>query len=918
MSDTNTEVQTKDATIKKVEAQINEDKVFKDLSSLQLARFKTIDDLLLELHSSDKLEDVRNVLIESLTEDPGAPGCRYMAGMLDFSAKGQDENGYLRSLLKDCSKFARWPIVDHIADQMLVVDDENKIALRAKVESTERLKGKKELGPYLEKLASVDRKNPDIVKKYAHSILEEKPAEAIKLYKQAGETYARLKDYRNLDDVWNVLVDRDFDDLPYFEKLERIIVGNREKTRMAAYLVSLLEPHKTAENWPQVINLLKKILDYEPTSSRARSDLVRAYRVLYADHSLLDEFLKISELTNHKKAPGPCVAQFERNIVFDQGNYVYHRTRGVGKIKEISDEYMIVDFAENPDQRMSIQMAISSLQPLQPDHIWVKHYENPDEVNEIFAVDVPMFFELLISSFKNKMVLAEIKQEVVGTFLEQPEWSKWWSKARAQLKKDPKFGFNPRKKDELILRERPITLSEELMLKFQSVVEWDKKLDLAMETLKEAEAEGAFDSCVQFYKENESNKDPLKQLHSFLFLELAEQNQDEEIPERTLLRDLIVEIFKTADADKLIEWCAATTQVELKKEIVKLVIEIREDFTSILLQVLFEVPIKINKYVITELNRKKHFDVLEEFIEGALKRYREKPEIFVWVAKNTVGDVWNYEWIKHSKEELVLQMFRLLKPLQAFEMKGTRLKNAAIETIFGTTHITVDALKTNPTLVEIVEGADVSALRRMYALFREVPYAVDAHKENFFNYLKELRSDFSMDTLDDDDDDVTETPENLFPTNNEILVTASALQARKEHLDNLINIEMPANSRDIGEAQEKGDLRENAEYKAAMERQSQLRAEITRVNAEIKRARAIDPGSVRTDLVAIGSRVNVKDAGGKDLTYSILGPWDADTQKNIISYESPLGKVLIGSSTGDKVKLGKDQEFEVLKIASAF
>ncbi|MCB1173677.1 MAG: transcription elongation factor GreA [Leptospiraceae bacterium] len=917
MSETNIESGTQSALIKKIETQINDDRVFKDLSQLQLSRFTQLDELLEAILPSPERARISELLLEVYHDEPHAPGARYLLGLMDFEDNKDDSAGYLRSLIDDCVRHTRWKVVEHIADRMLAQDPENRSALRAKVRSVEQLRGKKETKPFIKTLAAIDHNNPDVHKSYAMSILEEEPNEALKLLKKAIESYARQKDYRNVDDIWPILVDRAYDDLAFFEKIERVIVGNREKTRMAAYLMSLLEPHKQSENWSTVIEILKKILDYEPASSKARSDLVRAYRMLYAEHSLLDEFLKISGLTNHRKAPGPCIAEFERNIVFDVDNYVHHRTRGVGKIKLIDNEQMIVDFRDNPDQRMSIQMAISSLRPLGPDHIWVKLYEAPDETKALFNDDISGFFELLLNSFGSTMVLAEIKQEIVGTFLESSEWSKWWSKTRTALKKDPKFGFNPRKKDELLLRENPISLAEELMLKFQSLQDWDKKLDVALQVLKEEEAHSAAQSTIQFYKENESSKESLKQLHSYLYLELATRAIQDEIPGRILKDEAVQQSLQDATIPELLNYCRSSLQIEFKRELVNLYIKCRSDYPEILKGILFEVPIKINKYALSELEKHNCESAIQEFFEEALMRYRENPEIFLWCARNILQDSFKSEWLQHTKEDLMLQVFRLLKPLNRIEAKGTRLKNSAIDVIFATSSQTVEDIMQHEVLVEIVMNADQSTLRRMNALFRDVPYVSDAHKENFQEFLKTVRPELEIQITDLGDETEGDVAEVLFPEDGIILVTAEALQKRRQHYDHLINVEMPQNSRDIGEAQEKGDLRENAEYKAAMERQTQLRAEITRVSAELKQAREIDPAEVKTEIVRIGTKVLLQGQDG-ELNYAILGPWDADTEQGIISYASPLGKALIGKQAGESASLDDGQSFQIQSIASFF
>ena len=245
-----------------------------------------------------------------------------------------------------------------------------------------------------------------------------------------------------------------------------------------------------------------------------------------------------------------------------------------------------------------------------------------------------------------------------------------------------------------------------------------------------------------------------------------------------------------------------------------------------------------------------------------------------------------------------------------------KLKNAAIDIICGTSNITVDALKKHELLTTIIKEADAKFLQRIHALFRDVPYIPDAHKENMQDFMKALRSD--LDFLNKEEEFGQEEENTLFPANNTILSSEKALAKRREYLDHLIHIEMPANSRDIGEAQEKGDLRENAEYKAAMEKQSQLQAEILTISNELQRARTIRPRDVSTDLVSIGTTVKVLNTDKKEEEFTILGPWDADTDRKIISYASPLAKVLIGKKPEEKASLDKEKVYTIkdIKVAS--
>ncbi len=900
----------------KVVAQINEEKLMKDLTSYQLNRIKQMEELADEVASSSD-ESVRKVLAENLQENPRSVISRLILGLEGLKSGNASTADFIVDLMKDFQKTARWPIVEAIAERILKENAEHRAALHSMTEAVERLRGKKEVRPYLEKLASLDEQNPDpdVARRYGMLILEDDADRAGQYLKQAAESYARLRDYGKLEEIWSTLVDRYSDDIPFFEKIERILSGYREKTRIAAYFSSLVDVYRQLEDWDTVILLLKKILTHEPTSNKARSDLVRAYKQKYANHSLLNEFLRISEITNVKKPVNTCIASFERNIVFDTGNFVYHRTRGVGKIASIDPTAIVIDFKGNEGQKMTLEMAISSLQPMEPSHIWVKWFTNPDEVTELFKNDIRGFFRLLLESYNHKMVLAEIKSELIDRmgFLKPKDWSSWWNKTRTTLKKDSLFGFNPQKRDELILYKQEISYNDELDDRFHKTKDWNKKLEIALEALREPESANAATSCAQFfYEEERKTRDPAMRFQCYFYLaKYRSRYPDGRIQSRHSDEDLI-EILKASDVQTILRISEAIDHLEFKERLIQLIIKGRPDYPEILKQLLFEIPIKAHRYIVNELKERNETEILRSFVQTAFRRYQDYPEVFLWAARSILAGQWNYPWMEMNREDTMLQMFRLLKPLSRIEEKGNRLKNQLLRDIFGTTNIVVDDLM-GTTLEEIVKAAPVASLRRMSALFRDVPYVPDAHKDNFDAFLSTVRPDFTS-ARDEMDEEEEERPEDLLPPADVILVSEAGLESLRNHFNHLVNVEMPENSREIGAAQEKGDLRENAEYKAALERQSSLQAEITRLDAELKKARIIKPESIRTDIVTIGSRVSVTDSNGQSLVYSILGPWDADSEQGIISYLSPLGKSLLGKSVGQTASLEGGKTYTINRI----
>ena len=121
----------------------------------------------------------------------------------------------------------------------------------------------------------------------------------------------------------------------------------------------------------------------------------------------------------------------------------------------------------------------------------------------------------------------------------------------------------------------------------------------------------------------------------------------------------------------------------------------------------------------------------------------------------------------------------------------------------------------------------------------------------------------------------------------------------------------------IEEARAHGDLSENAEYHAAKERQGQIEATIADIEDKMSRAQIIDPTTLSGDKVVFGATVTLLDDDDKPVTYQIVGQTEADAKTGRISYNSPLGRALIGRSVEDEVEVSVpagDRYYVVSKI----
>lgn len=150
-------------------------------------------------------------------------------------------------------------------------------------------------------------------------------------------------------------------------------------------------------------------------------------------------------------------------------------------------------------------------------------------------------------------------------------------------------------------------------------------------------------------------------------------------------------------------------------------------------------------------------------------------------------------------------------------------------------------------------------------------------------------------------------------------ITSEGLKKLKKELDHLVSVERPSISKQIGEAIEKGDISENAEYDAAKDAQGMLEARISILQGQIAAARIIDESKINTNCVQILNKVTIKNKkNGATMQYTIVSEHEADIKANKISIKTPIAKGLLGKKVGDIVEIrvpSGSLSFEIVEIS---
>ena len=137
-----------------------------------------------------------------------------------------------------------------------------------------------------------------------------------------------------------------------------------------------------------------------------------------------------------------------------------------------------------------------------------------------------------------------------------------------------------------------------------------------------------------------------------------------------------------------------------------------------------------------------------------------------------------------------------------------------------------------------------------------------------------------------------------------IIVSWPSLKRRQAELEEIVTKKIPQNSKDIGIARGYGDLKENHEFKSAREMQGILTRQKAELELDLARAEATDFAGADTSKVSLGTKVTLKVVStGEAQVYTILGAWDSDLSKGIISYQTAVARALLNHTTGERIEL---------------
>jgi transcription elongation factor GreA-like protein/transcription elongation GreA/GreB family factor len=873
---------------KSVSELLNEEKWTRAaLNSYTTHNFQELDKTIQDITGVESETEVRTLCDEHLSHTRNSIIGLYVSGVLALRKRVLDDTNLIRltTIFADNHK---WNVVEYLCNRVLEFG-ESKYALRMLAECYEKENKEQKRFEVWERLIRVDYEEADIVKRLAENRESAGDVDgAIDYYKRAVHRYINRRMFSNVKEVWDKLTDLAPDDKDFFFLIERKVLQGLGAERAASLLHTLYPYYQRKPDYDTAIEILKRLLTYEPKNHQARKDIVECYKSKFAGHSHLEEYIRISNLTQSWRNVHDAIADFEKHIAFDAGNFVHHRSWGIGRIVEVKDDDVVIDFVGKKQHSMSLKMAVSALGALGKEHIWVlRSTIKKSDLKERVKTDVPWALRTVIRSFGNAAGMKKIKEELVPAILTASEWNRWNTEARKVLKREAEFGNVPEDPDRYTVRDTPMSFEEKTANRFRAERDFFARVQTIREFLENATPDSEYFAEMLSY---------------FTGILSSATTVTEEVVASHLLISRIVSQFPFLNPglelnfkstfERIQDISGLFTKLEsldLRKE---LMVSIRREVDEWAASFRKLFPLHPDKYLVEELVRSERWSDLEALIAEALARYRDDREAFVWLVRNAFEEPWAARFVV-PRERVLINLIYLLD-ITFREIESKREVAANRKLIRQIQEYLFDEGK----LLAHLMTADKESITRLYTLVSDVRELDPSIKIGLRHRIVARFPDFRF--LGGEEKEVVSMGQ---------LASRRSFEDKQRALRTLVEVDIPQVAKEISVAMAKGDLRENAEFKAAKEKQGLLQSTATRMKEELEKARIFDETKIDTSVVSFGTIAILKNLSTSATErYTILGPWESNPTENVISYLSPFGMELCNHRPGEELRFKINQK----------
>lgn len=848
--------------------------------------------------------EIKAICDEHLTHSKDSIIALYISGILSVR-DGALDNSSLVTLVDIFQKAHKEPIVVYLCETVLEEDENNKFALRTLAKAY-REENNEKVWELYEKIVKLDFEEAELAKALAEHYEQIGSDNATDYYKKALLRYIALKNIGPVKELWTKLVATIPEEIDFFLLVQRKVAKSISEDKSALLMQELYNWYKDNSHWDIAIDILKLILSIDPKDPWARREIVECYRGKYKEHSHLEDYIRSSDLTQSFRNVFEAINDFEKHIAFDAKNFVFHRSWGVGIIRKVESDNLTINFGKkNGVHEMSLKMAISALTPLAKDHIWVlKATKSKEELSTFVKENIVDTLKIIIKSFGNKCNFKRIKAELVPAILSTGEWTSWNSKAKKVLESDATFGVNPNDINEYMVRDHEISKEEKFANEFKAQKQFFNRIDIIMkfvnndETDKESELfADMYNYFIGFIKTITKVTDQV--LASYLVVQYI----GKVLPQHSYTcKYTFAQIYDDIDDPRVMyDALKDTKNTSLKEDFlanIRLLPNWADEYIKLF-------PTVLQEKMLTTLLEKGHEDKLKALAKKAFDDVKDYREAILYFFEKCQDK----DWFKNCGVTYEKQLITLLAVIDLtyreinYSVNTTenkKINKAATQLLFK-----------NDTLATYMFANNEETVTKMYTLVDDIPDMEPNLKAGLRSKILDKYPDFKFHT----------TEESKATAPKGMLVTAAKLEEKKALEEDIQKNQLPAVAIEVQEAREKGDLKENAEYHAAREKQQFLNKKLQKLQEELNRAVIFDPTTATSSIISFSTTVTLfNKKTEKEEVYSIFGPWESDSDNNVISYMSPFGNALLDHKAGEEFDFtvnDTEYSYKVVKIEVA-
>ena len=568
-------------------------------------------------------------------------------------------------------------------------------------------------------------------------------------------------------------------------------------------------------------------------------------------------------------------------VTLVNNGYCMHRSWGFGKITTVDTVFsrFTIDFTGKANHAMDLSFAAESLKPIGKDHILARKTSDIEGLRQMAALHHLDLIKLVITSYGGRATLDQIQAVLVPDVIKD-DWKKWWEAARKELKKDGHFQVPLKKTDAIVYEAKETSIQDRLTLEFRATKGLKAKIAVAYEVLKNVpdlkdkfsmanEAIGGLNAEIQTHQRTQ----PAVALEAiFIRDEIRAATGVAPTDGELTAKEIWAQDFRLGTLLEVMPAVKHRRTLESFKE------AFPDRWLEVVRATLNVVPAKLCKECVQLLIHEGKSDLLKETLTKLISQHHASSEMLLWLAKersDSFADILG--------PEVFRAMLSAMERDQFNEKRSNRLRDFIIDD--------------QQLLVELIGSADLEVIKDLTRALQLSPCFDDMDKRSLLARI--VKSYPAIQTL------ISGEQTNKSESN--FVVSWESLERRKNEYTDLVQKKIPANSKEIAIARSYGDLRENHEYKAAKEMQKLLMRRKGELEAQLVRARGTDFANPRLDVVSIGTIVQVVDMDtNTPETFSVLGAWDSDPEKGVISYQTPVAQSLMNHKCGEEVSYEMD------------